>query len=162
MRPIDLTGRRFGKLTVLEFSHRVKQYKHWKVRCDCGRETTMRGTSLTSENSTSCGCVHTGNKRAQRHGHTGQGLTSPTYESWKAMKARCYNPTNDSWEYYGGRGITVCSRWMENFENFLEDMGERPAGTTLDRKDNNWHYEPGNCQWSTPFQQRHNSRPKSR
>lgn len=83
--------------------------------------------------------------------------SSPTYSTWSGMKARCGNPTNISYRKYGARGITVCERWME-FRNFLADMGERPAGTTLDRIDTTGNYEPGNCRWATPKQQRHNSR----
>ena len=74
---------------------------------------------------------------------------SPTYESWKAMMARCYNPTNDSWKHYGGKGIRVCDPWHD-FRNFLTDMGERPFGKTLHRIDSNKNYEPSNCEWKVP------------
>ncbi len=97
--------------------------------------------------------------REQRHGHgsTKRGRSS-TYRSWEGMRRRCLSPDNSKWKYYGGRGITICERWG-SFENFLEDMGERPVGTTLDRYPNtNGNYEPGNCRWATITEQRHNRR----
>lgn len=100
---------------------------------------------------------HPGEKNpAFRHGHT-TGKFSPTYQSWCSMIQRCTNPNRESWPYYGGRGITVCPRWM-SFDNFLEDMGERPPGLSLDRIDNDGNYEPGNCRWATPEEQHANRR----
>jgi hypothetical protein len=94
------------------------------------------------------------------HGHASQKL-SGTYSSWKAMKARCLNPNGKQWADYGGRGITICERWIHSFENFLADMGERPPGKTLDRYPNNdGNYEPGNCRWASGRQQQMNRRKK--
>lgn len=96
-----------------------------------------------------------------RHGHTGQGKrSSPTWISWSAMKARCYKPAVDGFQHYGGRGITVCTRWLgrAGFRNFLEDMGERPDGLSLDRIDPNGNYEPANCRWATASEQAVNKR----
>ena len=106
--------------------------------------------------------THIGGKT---HGHCGAvyGKTkhSPTYNTWHGMKNRCDNPRQQAYKYYGGRGIKVCDRWFLSFENFLEDMGERPKGTTLDRIDNDENYEPGNCRWITQKEQLKNRRKSS-
>lgn len=91
------------------------------------------------------------------HGHARKGFKTPTYRSWVMMRSRCNNEKGPSWEYYGGRGIVVCARWS-NFAAFLEDMGERPPGTTLDRIDCNGNYEPGNCRWASSQVQNQNKR----
>jgi hypothetical protein len=93
------------------------------------------------------------------HGHARKGKQTGTYLSWKEMKKRCANPNQKYWKNYGGRGIRVCDRWLNSFENFLADMGERPEGTSIDRYPNNdGNYEPGNCRWATRKQQRANRR----
>lgn len=91
--------------------------------------------------------------RPPRHGMTG----SPTWGSWQSMMTRCYNKSQNGYKYWGGRGIRVCDRWLV-FENFLEDMGERPKGTSIDRRDNDGNYEPGNCRWATAMEQGGNRR----
>ena len=85
----------------------------------------------------------------------------PGYSSWKAMRTRCNNPNTDYYCRYGGRGITICDRW-DSFANFIEDMGERPEGTSLERRDTNGNYEPTNCYWATPLEQTNNRRPFTR
>ena len=90
-----------------------------------------------------------------KHGYFG----TPTYRSWIGCKERCYNSNERSYPHYGGRGIKVCDRWLNSFENFLEDMGERPNGTTLDRIDTNADYTPNNCKWSTHEEQQKTRRP---
>ena len=93
-----------------------------------------------------------------KHGHSPRnGKESPTYQSWRHMKARCQNPNHPDYKYYGGRGVEVCERWQD-FANFLADMGERSEGLTLDRINNEGNYEPGNCRWTTRKEQRQNQR----
>ncbi len=92
------------------------------------------------------------------HGHARKGNPSPTYMRWFAMIRRCTNKNHKQYKDYGGRGITVCERWLHSFENFLSDMGEVPGKLTLDRKDNAGNYEPSNCKWSTRKEQNRNRR----
>ncbi len=93
-----------------------------------------------------------------KHGHCASGSMSPTFVSWRSAKMRCYQPDSPSFQHYGGRGIGMCDRWRESFDAFLADMGERPAGTTLERRDSRKNYEPGNCIWATPREQALNKR----
>lgn len=160
---LDLTGRRFGRLTVLGFSHVEKRSTRWFCQCDCGNEVVVIGDNLNRGNTTQCvECAQRaahGNARARKHGHAsisvGTRIASRTYRSWSAMMARCYNPRHHKWKLYGGRGIRVCDRWHD-FANFLADMGERPTGTTIDRIDSNGNYELGNCRWATVTEQNRN------
>lgn len=154
-------GERFGRLVVMRPEHPGRQ-STYIVRCDCGTEKIVQAQHLRNGHSQSCGClrkelllqIHTA------HGSCTREVVTPTYTSWSAMKARCLRPGRENYKNYGGRGITVCDRWLgpNGFENFLADMGERPDGRTLDRIDGDGHYEPGNCRWATSSEQNRNRR----
>ncbi len=155
----DLTGAQFVDLRVLrqaEIRGAARQV-FWHCRCVCGKEVITSGSDLRSGHSKSCGCLRFRTASNLQHGHNRAGKPSRTYQSWRTMKARCANPTEINWHRYGGRGITVCDRWQK-FENFLEDMGERPADRTLDRIDPDGNYELSNCRWATLKEQRANRR----
>lgn len=169
MRFSDLTGRSFGRLTVVERAENRGRHIYWLCVCECGTTRTVKGDHLKSGGSQSCGCrlSDSARERAARsamptrtthgHGSARAGTRSGTYISWSSMIQRTTNPRNPAWPHYGGRGITVCDRWR-SYEAFLQDMGERPPGLTLDRIDVNGHYEPGNCRWATWSEQRLNQR----
>lgn len=152
----DLTGKRFGRLIVVSRSENINRHKTWLCRCDCGVEKIIGSSNLIG-GTKSCGCLK---RETIINIFTTHGMTkSPERMSWKAAKARCFNKNSDKYRDYGGRGITMCSRWVNSFQNFYDDMGVRPPGTSLDRIDNDGNYEPGNCKWSTPKEQQRNRRP---
>ncbi|HVI27483.1 hypothetical protein [Hansschlegelia sp.] len=159
MRPLDLTGRRFGRLTALALATTGSGGRSWQCVCDCGGEKIVRTEYLRSGETKSCGCLLSSAPREQftTHGMSkhrrGEG-----YVSWTGMKDRCLNPNNREYARYGARGIRVCDRWLR-FENFIADMGMRPSPHhSLDRIDPNGDYEPGNCRWATALTQGRNTR----
>lgn len=148
----DLRGRVFGRLTVVSEAPRTgKSSVRWFVLCECGVSTDVLGASLVSGATQSCGCLHREGlvARSTTHGLAKAGKRrSSTYNCWSHVVDRCTNPRNKNWAYYGGRGISLDPRWR-TFENFLVDMGERPAGLEIDRKDNEGPYNKENCHWTT-------------
>lgn len=153
----DLTGQTFARLTALHRVANQGEHTMWRALCDCGTLINVRAQHLRNGNTKSCGCfdIDAVIARSTKHG----GAYGPEYRSWAAMLQRCTNPKNKEWHNYGGRGIKVCERWF-TAANFLSDMGARPQGKTLDRKDVNGDYEPGNCRWATPAEQAQNKRPR--
>lgn len=148
----DISGQTFGRLTVLRAVGRdQKRNIIWLCQCRCGNVAKNQGYRLKSGNTTSCGCAQ------REHCTTHKQSGSRTYGSWVAMRRRCSNPDDVSFHNYAGRGITICARW-NRFENFLEDLGERPPGKTLERINNDGNYEPGNCRWATQAEQCRNTR----
>ena len=152
---IDLTGQRFGNLVAIKFVS-TGSHRKWLCRCDCGTELMVLSSNLRFGNSTACGCTRR-RVGAPKHGHTSTTGVSPTYVSWRAMRVRCTNTRRDGAKHYIGRSIGYDPRW-DDFSVFLQDMGERPDGRTLDRINNDLGYSKENCRWATPFQQTHNRR----
>lgn len=157
----DLTGIRFGRLVVKKYLGNGK----WRCQCDCGEISRVMGSALNGGHSKSCGCLarELTSKRSVTHGHTriscGKSRTTE-YRIYSAMLSRCSNPNVAAFPSYGGRGIKVCRRWRgkNGFQNFLNDMGCRPKGKSLDRIDNNGPYALWNCRWATQEQQASNTR----
>lgn len=149
-------GATFGQLVVIEQCGASKNgTRLWLCICNCGEETTKYTTQLTSGLALRCrNCfANSVAKQTSTHGKT----NSPEWLSWRAMRSRCTNPNNPDYKHYGGRGIIVCERW-NLFENFLSDMGPRPANKTLDRIDVDGNYEPKNCRWASHQEQAENKR----
>ncbi len=151
---LDIAGQRFGKLTALRSTgrryavgDRVYSWVLWECVCDCGGTTEAPTAHLRRGMRTTCGCYHRGRKYDNR------------FNCYRAMVRRCADPKAAKYHRYGGRGITVCARWLGDFgfERFCEDMGPRPDGLEVDRTDNDGNYEPGNCRWATRKEQCNNT-----
>jgi hypothetical protein len=162
MKLINLVGKRFGRLVVVKIieSNREKRKRvKWFCRCDCGTTKKVLGESLRSGDSRSCGCFAKEHPAHFIHGGARVGRKIPEYRIWCAMRERCSNPNVKCYKNYGGRGITVCNRWLI-FSNFISDMGRRPTPKhSIDRfPDNNGNYDPSNCRWATQKEQCSNTR----
>lgn len=157
MRPVDLTGKRFGRLTVVALAENIGGKRGWQCKCDCGSAPVVRHDHLAGGRVVSCGCHRAAASGARNRTH-GRSRTAE-YRIWRNMLNRCHWDKWPEWHLYGGRGITVCDEWRASFEAFFVHMGERPTSThSIDRIDGNKGYEPGNCRWATPTEQARNTR----
>lgn len=158
----DRTGQSYGLLRVKKYAgYRLpkcgKKEFYWLCVCECGNEKVTSYQNLRSGDTKSCGCLQIKNGKEINRKH--QKCFTPEYNSWASMKQRCTNKKHHAYKNYGGRGIIICERWLNNFENFYKDMGRKPGKVySIDRINPDGDYEPNNCRWATPLQQRHNRR----
>lgn len=162
-KALDLIDQRFGRLTVLTaVASNADGRSRWLAECACTEKNriVVIGKDLVRGHTRSCGCLprETTSKIKLQHGESRP--ETPEYRAWKAMLTRCGNPNTAAWANYGGRGITVCLRWIDSYDNFLADMGRKPTPRhSLDRYPNNdGNYDPGNCRWATRKEQNLNQR----
>lgn len=148
MKKIDLTGQRFGRLTVIEEAGHSSERIKWLCKCDCGNITSTPTTkTLRNGRCQSCGCIERESANSKTHGKSSMRL----FYAWNGMKQRCYNPNAKSYQHYGHRGIAVCPEWRHDFQAFYDwaIANGYEEGLTIDRLDNDGDYEPDNCQWIT-------------
>jgi hypothetical protein len=146
-------GAKYYRFTVIDFAPRTKTgHAAWVCKCECGNIRQYRKSELLSGRCRSCGCTRYTDRTDTLTTHGGTGTAE--YSAWLAMRQRCFYPKSAHFARYGGRGITVCARWKDSFENFLADMGKKPSPQhSLDRVDNAGNYEPQNCRWATKKEQ---------
>lgn len=158
MAKIDIIGKRFNNFTVIAEAERKNSRLFWLCQCDCGNFRTCSLNNLNGSHK-SCGCLRRKRISVLNKTHGESNNKSKEHRTWLHMKGRCYTVTDHKFANYGGRGIRVCDRWLESFENFLADMGRAPSKKhSLDRRDNNGNYTRDNCHWTTNKNQSNNRR----
>jgi hypothetical protein len=160
---IDLTGQKFGRLTVLHYSHTIDQKAMWQCECECGNKPIIVAASLRSGHTKSCGCYKLEAAAIANTTHGLSGKKTRLYEIWIGMKARCFRKSHRAYKYYGGRGITVCQEWKDDFKAFYDwaFINGYEEDLSLDRIDVNGNYEPNNCKWATFLEQSRNKQNSS-
>ena len=153
----DLSGKQFGRLTVVCRTSNAVSRTAWDCTCVCGSTKTVTSNMLKRGNVSSCGCLRKEIAGARFKTH-GTGYESREYRSWNAAKKRCYTRSNTAYRNYGLIGVKMCTEWVNSFEQFLSDMGERPEGMTLDRINPFGDYDPSNCRWADRKTQNLNKR----
>lgn len=164
-------GKTCNRLTAIAPVGRLRNNIQWLCLCSCGNEVLVNSRAFSKGRVKSCGCLkkekdiekilEQSNKK-RTHGKSGKNITGE-YRCWKGMNSRCFNSNATGYKNYGGRGISVCSRWRYSFEKFLEDMKKRPSiHLSIDRINNDGDYEPGNCRWTTRSEQMKNTRLRKR
>jgi len=160
----ELHGIKFGRLTPIDFSGKIGNRTAWVCLCDCGAKKLVLPHILRSGRVASCGCLGLETRAANGRKNKRHGMCkSKEFAIWSGMIGRCHNKNSYDYHNYGARGIVVCERWLNSFENFYADMGDKPfPGAQIDRKNNDGNYEPENCKWSTSLENNNNRRNTTR